>query len=116
MMIDRKVLFIVVGATFLSLGIIAITSYGAAQNEYYFSEWSKRVHVLPLIVQSYKDCYRWVWLLPLGSLAVGIFALCKNARSVFFLAVYVGVFLVISVLWICFTLLAFYFSNQSFVG
>jgi len=108
------ILPIVVGAVACSAAIALVTT-SVGHLEFHQAKWTHSPRSLPAIAEAFKAIYPVGWLLPLVTAVVGVFVLAKKLTNAVAIASWISLFAVAHVVWLLFTFLSIYLTNQSFV-
>lgn len=123
--VDRYLAGAVVGMTLVFVLTVVYFTYGAAVNEFQSSvrahELSQRAeqndlfgYMAPLPASVYRHLYRYGWVILLVAVLWALCILRKPVCSLLVLVCYVGACFNLTLAWLVFTLLGFYFHNQLF--
>lgn len=112
--LKKHILPVITGAIVCSV-MVAFLTTTMAYIEFNYAGWTRSPHSLPAIAELFRTVYLAGWALPALTILCSIYLVRKlqnktvNASIVVLLAIaHLG--------WFFFTMLAFYLTNQTFVG
>ena len=95
--------------------VIVVTIYSCANTEFTHSVWVAQGRVPPAITELFRKVYKFVWLTGTLTMVWSALLLMRKEESIAGVGWFLAAAAIQCSFWVCFTLLAIYLANQTFM-